>query len=149
VAATLLLAALPLLVAGGASRADEAWRLPGLEGGSLGAADVAGGATVMVLFAGWSPHCREIVARSNALVQRWSDRARVVLVDFQEEPAEVSAFLAGKGARARVFLDADGTFAKRHRVTTLPGLVVYRDGAVVFQGRLPDDPDAELARLLP
>jgi thiol-disulfide isomerase/thioredoxin len=129
--------------------AEDDWRLPGLAGGSLGAADVKSGATVIVLFAGWSPHCRDIVPRSNALLQRWGERARVVLVSFQEEPAEVTAFLAGKGARATVYLDADGTFTKRHRVTTLPGLVVYRDGELVFQGRLPADPDAELARLLP
>jgi thiol-disulfide isomerase/thioredoxin len=138
------LAALALL-AGAPSRpaaAQQGWELPGLDGGSLSAGDVANGTTVMVLWAGWSPRCRDVVDRSNALVERWSGRARVVMVNFQEEPAEASAFLAGKGNRARVYLDADGGFAKRHRVTTLPGLVVYRDGEVAYQGRLPDDPDA-------
>lgn len=128
----------PLLSQGG-------WELPGLDGGSLAASDVAQGATVMVVFAGWSPRCRDIVERTNAIIARWGGRARVVMVDFQEEPAEVTAFLRGKGARAKVYLDRDGSFAKAHRVTTLPGLVVYRDGAVVYQDRMPADPDAVIA----
>jgi thiol-disulfide isomerase/thioredoxin len=143
-----VLAAGGWLAASDALQAQDGWQLPGLSGGSLSSSDVASGATVMILFAGWSPHCRDIVARSNAVAQRWGGAARVVLVDFQEEPADVSAFLAGKGSHAPVFLDGDGTFAKRHRVTTLPGLVVYRDGAAAFQGKLPADPDEVLGGLL-
>lgn len=147
-----VLGMLALLVAAGTPQplaAQPAWELPGLQGGSLGSGDVARGATVMVVWAGWSPRCRDIVDRANALASRWGGKARVVMVDFQEEPAEVAAFLAGKGARVPVYLDGDGSFSKQHRVTTLPGLVVYRDGAVAYQGKLPDDPDAVLADLLP
>jgi thiol-disulfide isomerase/thioredoxin len=147
-----LIAALAVaaLAAFGASlRAQEDWRLPGLSGGALSAADVGHGTTVLVVWAGWSPRCHDIVERSNALVAKWGGRARVALVDFQEEPAEVSSFLAGKSPRAAVYLDADGAFAKRHQVTTLPGLVVYHEGTVAYQGRLPDDPDKVLSDLLP
>jgi thiol-disulfide isomerase/thioredoxin len=140
--------AILLALASGARGADD-WRLPGLAGGSLDAGDVASGTTVMMVWAGWSPRCRDIVERSNALVSKFGGRARVVLVDFQEDPGEVSAFLAGKAAQAPVFLDVDGAFAKRHQVTTLPGLVVYRDGAVAYQGRLPDDPDRVIGDALP
>ena len=145
-------AALLLLASGHGSRpavAQPAWELPGLEGGSLGAGDVRGGATVMVVWAGWSPRCRDIVERTNAIASRWGGKARVVMVDFQEEAGEVSAFLAGKGARTPVYLDGDGSFAKQHRVTTLPGLVVYVDGEVAYQGKLPDDPDGVLGDALP
>lgn len=128
--------------------AAEGWRLPGLEGGSLSSDDVAHGATVMVVFAGWSPRCHDIIERTNRLVGKWGGRARVILVDFQEDPDEVSRFLAGKGAQASVYLDGDGGFAKRHQVTTLPGLVVYRDGALAYHDRLPDDPDRVLASIL-
>ena len=141
--------ALACLLAGGGSAgplaAQQGWELPGLDGGALRSRDVASGTTIMVVWAGWSPRCRDVVDRSNALVSRWGGRARVVMVDFQEEPAEVSAFLRDKGAEAPVYLDGDGSFAKAHRVTTLPGLVVYRDGEVAYQGRLPDDPDAVVA----
>ena len=47
-----------------------------------------------------------------------------------------------------ITIDADGSFAKRHQVTTLPGLVVYQDGAVVYKAALPDDPDELLRELL-
>jgi hypothetical protein len=40
-----------------------------------------------------------------------------------------------------VYLDRDGEFSKAHAVTTLPGLVVFRDGAVRYQGKLPPDAD--------
>jgi hypothetical protein len=131
-------------------RAEETWRLAGLEGGSLSESDVERGVTIAVVWASWSPRCRkpDIVLRTNRLVERWGERARVALVDFQEEPAEVSAFVAGKSSAAPVFLDADGGFAKRHQVTTLPGLVVYRDGSVAYRGALPDDPDELLGELL-
>lgn len=139
----LLAVALLLAVTlGGALAAQASWELPGLAGGSLSANDVASGTTVMVVFAGWSPHCADIVQRTNALAGRLGGRARVVMVDFQEDPAEVSAFLEGKGARAPVYLDADGAFSKQHRVVTLPGMVVYRDGEVTFQGRMPQDPES-------
>ena len=126
----------------GIAVAQAAWELPGLQGGSLTSADVASGTTVMVVFAGWSPHCADIVERTNALASRLGGRASVVMVDFQEEPAEVSAFLEGKGARARVYLDGDGAFSKQLRVMTLPGMVVYRDGSVAYQGKLPGDPES-------
>ena len=145
------LVVLCLLAGGGGAApigAQQGWELPGLEGGGLSSRDVSEGATVMVVWAGWSPRCRGVVERSNAIAARWGDRARVVMVNFQEEAGEVSAFLDGKRPRARVYLDSDGSFSKQHRVTTLPGLVVYSNGEVTYQGKLPDDPDAVLADAL-
>lgn len=143
------LAALALLLA--APRVAPAQgdvRLPGLDGGQLTAADLGRGATVIVVWASWSPRCRDIVERTNALAARWGGRARVVTVDFQEDPAAVRAFLAGKQLAVPVYLDRDGEFSKAHAVTTLPGLVVFRDGAARYEGKLPADPDATLSGLL-
>jgi thiol-disulfide isomerase/thioredoxin len=139
-------AALVVLLAAAASlarpaAAQDEWRLPGLAGGALSSGDVASGNTIVVLFAGWSPRCQDVVERSNRLVGKWGGRARVVLVDFQEEPGEVSSFLAGKGPQAPVYLDGDGAFAKRYALANLPGLLLLRDGAVLYAGRLPDQPD--------
>ena len=123
-------------------------RLPGLDGGQLTSADLGRGATVIVVWASWSPRCRDIVERANALAARWGSRARVVTVDFQEEPAAVRAFLAGKKLAVPVYLDRDGDFSKAHAVTTLPGLVVFRDGAARYEGKLPADPDATIGNAL-
>ncbi len=138
-AAALLLAAFALPVFG-----QQGWRLPGLDGGALTERDVASGATVLVVWAGWSPRCRDVVARTNRIASEFGGRARVATVNFQETPEEARAFLADKNLRVPVYMDRDGSFAKRHRVTTLPGLLVYRDGEVRYAGKLPDDPDATI-----
>jgi thiol-disulfide isomerase/thioredoxin len=124
------------------------FRLPGLAGGELTNADLSRGKTLIVVWASWSPRCRDIVERTNALDARWKGEARVVTVDFQEDAATVRAFLKGKGLAAPVYLDGDGEFSKALAVTSLPGLVVVRDGDVRYQGRLPADADAAIAEAL-
>lgn len=123
-------------------------RLSCLRGESLSDADLARGATIVVVWASWSPRSRDIVERVNPLVSRWSGRARVVTVNFQEDRQAVTGFLAGKDLRAPVCLDPDGSFSKKYNVATLPGLLVVKDGQVAYRGKLPDDPDRVLADLL-
>lgn len=146
----LLVAALALVLglAGDAGRAQGGFRLPGLRGGELTEQDLASGTTVIVVWASWSPRCRDIVERTNAIAERWGGRARVVTVDFQEEAADVERFLAGKDLRAPVYLDADGEFSKANAISTLPGLIVMRDGQARYRGKLPADPDAAIADAL-
>lgn len=123
-------------------------RLPGLSGGQLTSADLARGAVVIVVWAGWSPRCRDIVPRVNQLQADFGGRARIVTVNFQEEPAAIEQFLAGKKLTVPVYLDRDGEFSKAHSVTALPGLIVFRDGQVRHAGKLPADPGELLNRLL-
>jgi len=123
-------------------------RLPGLRGGELTSAELGRGTHVLVVWASWSPRCRDIVERLQAIDGRWGSRARVASVDFQEDAAAVEEFLRGKGLRSPVYLDREGQFSKSLEVTTLPGLVVVRDGQIRFQGRLPADVDALLDDLL-
>lgn len=128
--------------------ADEGLDLPGLDGGRLTSEEVERGTVILVIWASWSPRCRDIVPRVNALARRWSSVAQVATVVFQEEPAEVREFLAGKGLAVPVYIDATGSFSKRHSVATLPSLLVLRDGRVDFRGKLPVDPDAVIERAL-
>ena len=72
----------------------------------------------------------------------------MVTVDFQEEPAEIERFLAGRSMAAPVYLDRDGEFSKSHAIATLPGLIVFRDGQARYQGKLPADADAAIADAL-
>jgi thiol-disulfide isomerase/thioredoxin len=123
-------------------------RLSGLRGGQLTDGDLAQGATVIVVWASWSPRCKDIVDRVNAIERRWGNRARVVTVNFQEDRGTVDGFLSGQNLSAPVYLDGDGAFSKKHAVTTLPGLLVIRDGSVAFRGRLPDDPASILDETL-
>lgn len=129
--------------------AQDDFRLPGQDGGELTSADLDRGATVLVVWAGWSPRCRDIAQRVNAIAGRWGSRARVATVNFQEDRGAVESFLAGKGMNAPVYLDSNGAFARKHAVTTLPGLLVFVDGRSVYSGKLPEDPDRVLTQVLP
>ena len=131
-----------------AAFAAEEFRLPGLQGGQLTAADVARGNTALVVWASWSPRCRSVAEDVNGLAARWGDRVRVVSVNFQEERAAIERFLAGRQLSVPVYLDGDGGFSKAHSVATLPGLLVFRDGAVVFHGRFGSDADDVLREAL-
>lgn len=147
-ATALCLALLGVGLAGGPAAGQNA-ELRGYRGPDLTAADLGKGSTVLVVWASWSPHCRDIAERINRLQSRWGGEARVVAVNFQEDRDDVERFLQGSSLRVPVFLDVEGSFGKKHGITWLPGLVVYRDGEVVHAGRLPEDPDRLLRELLP
>ena len=123
-------------------------RLQGLGGEQLAEADLVSGTTIVVLWASWSPRSRDIAARVHPLASRWGGRARVVTVNFQEDRAAVEKFLAGKDFGATVFLDPDGSFSKKYGLATLPGLLIIKDGQVVYRGKLPEDPDRVIGEFL-
>ena len=131
-----------------AAAQQRAGALPGLGSGQLSEADLTSRDTLVVVWTSWSPRCRDIVDRINALDERWGSQVRVVSVNFQEQRPAIERFLAGQRLEAPVFLDVRGDFAKRHAVTTLPGLLIYRDGEVGYSGKLPNDADTLIGRIL-
>lgn len=122
--------------------------LPGLSGSGVRSADLAKGNALLVVWTSWSPRCRDVVERVNALDQRWRGKARVYAVNFNEDRAEAERFLQGKTFSVPVLLDADGSFSKKNAITVLPGLVVIQDGKITYAGKLPDAADGLLAGLL-
>ncbi len=146
-ALALVLLALALLVR--LAGAQQPVTLSCLDGGRLSDADLSRGATIVVFWASWSPRSRDVVQRVNPIASRWSGSARVVTVNFQEERQAVEGFLAGKGGfGAPVCMDPDGVFSRKYKVSTLPGLLVVKDGQPVYSGKLPDDADRIIADLL-
>lgn len=142
-----LAAVLLILMAPGLISA-QAVDLPATHGGAaLTNQSLGSGTTVMVFWASWSPKCRDIEERTARLAQRWGSKAKVVLVNFQEDSAAVKDFL-GPDAAVPSYLDRDGAFAKRHSVLNLPGLLVVKDGRSLYEGRLPTDADQLLGSLL-
>ena len=124
------------------------FKLEGLQGGTLGPADFAQGVVIAVVWASWSPHCRNIVSQVDAIAATWGSQAKVIMVNFQEDRAEAEAFLSAGRPKAPVFLDQSGAFSKAHSVTNLPGLVIFKDGAAAFSGKLSRNPDSIISQTL-
>ena len=145
----LICLALLAVVSAGASMAqDRDVALPGLDGGQLSEADLSRQATIVVIWASWSPRSRDIVQRVNQIQADWGKSARVVTIDFQEDRSTIKDFLAGKNLTVPVYLDSKGVFSKKHAVTTLPGILIYSDGQLAHRGRLPRDANALIGRIL-
>ena len=123
-------------------------KLAGLEGGELTEANLLNGNAIVVVWASWSPRGRDIVQRVNAIKKKWGGRARVITVNYQEDRAAIESFLAGKNLAVPVFLDARGAFSKKNAVTTLPGVLIYKDGQLAYRGKLPPDANALIGRIL-
>lgn len=147
-AAALILATL-LAVTPAARATVDPFRLDGLDGGSLDERRLNRGPVIVVVWASWSPRCRDIVERVNDLADRWGDRADVLTVNFQEDPAAVRAFLTGHQLKAPVFLDAgNADFSKQFAVTRVPRLLVFKQGATALNVNLPQDADEILRQVL-
>jgi thiol-disulfide isomerase/thioredoxin len=111
--------------------------------------DLERGSAVVVLWASWSPKSRGIAERVQTISGQWSGQARIVAVNFQERPEEVAAFLRRNPFPIPVFLDPEGLFAKKYAVTTLPALLIFKEGRVVYAGKMPEDPGAVIREHLP
>lgn len=122
--------------------------LAGMEGGELTEANLLSGNAIVVIWASWSPRGRDIVQRVNAIEKQWGSGTRVVTVNYQEERAAIESFLAGKNLAAPVYLDVRGAFSKKNAVTTLPGVLIYKDGELAYRGKLPADANALIERIL-
>jgi len=144
----LILGLLASLLCCGLAAAAQEIRMAGVGCEGMSDAALGQGAAIVVVWASWSPRSRDIVERVRPLAGRWSPRARVLTVDFEEERPAVEAFLAGRSLGAPTYLDSDGAFSKKYAIATLPGLLVIKDGKTVYHGKLPDDPDQLLADLL-
>ena len=134
------------LLAGGSPLAAQDWSLPCVGGMRVTAAELRQGDVIIVVWASWSPRSRGIEGRINALARKWNGRARVVAVNFQEEEAQVAGSAGQMGVP--VCLDLDGAFSRRFDVSTLPGLLVLRNGEALVHERLPEDPDRRIAAVL-
>ncbi len=138
------LAVLAILLSGAAAE----FRLSGADGGELTHASLATGDTLVVVWASWSPRCRDLPERMAKLKIDWGKKAEIVSVNFQEEKAVVREYLASSPLGVPTYLDRDGQFSKDHAVTTLPGLLVYREGSLVLKATLGADTDRALRRSL-
>lgn len=131
----------------GPAAADEIV-LSGLGGGQLAEGDLARGSAILVVWASKSPACADIVPRLNRLAGEWSSQATVASMVMKEDSETVTAFLAGKGLKPPVYLDAGGALSKKHGVNELPSLLIFKEGRLAFSGKLPPNPDPVIRQSL-
>jgi thiol-disulfide isomerase/thioredoxin len=143
-----LLLALGATIFGARNGTAQDGSLSCLGGERLSAGEMRQGTTIAIFWASWSPRSRDVFERINGVAAKWGGRARVVAINYQEDPNEVRRFLAGRKLSAPVCFDVDGTFSKSFDVSTLPVLVILKDGAVARQGRLPEDADGAIAEVI-
>lgn len=122
--------------------------LSGMEGEVLTQEALEHGTTLLVVWASWSPRCRDVVPRINRLAARWSERANVGSVVFQQEPERIVEWLEPEPLDVPVYLDRSGKFSKHYEVTTLPMLLIFKQGEVAFRGSLSGNPDPVIQRIL-
>jgi thioredoxin-like negative regulator of GroEL len=120
----------------GFAQGSEPFVLPGLAGDRLSERDLAGAPVLAVFWSSWSPRCRDLPQRLTEVNARLAGRARLVAINYQEDRKAAGGLLQGTGVP--VYLDADGSFAKRFGIATLPGAVLFRNGEAVWHGRLDD-----------
>ena len=119
------------------------WSLPRLGGGQpLDQEAISSGLVIVVVWTTWSPRGRNIVERLGRIQSDWGDRARVVSVVFQESPEAIERFLEGEQLTVPVYLDSgNAEFSKRHKVTQVPRLLVFKDGVTAVNVNLTNDPN--------
>ncbi len=69
-------------------------------------------------------------------------------VVFQEPAEKIREVVRANGLHAPVYLDLSGDFSKQYAVTTLPMLLIFRDGELAFRGKLGASPDPVIERAL-
>lgn len=144
--AALALLVLPLLLAGcgpaeepggeGPEIPEDAadFRLPTLDGRTLGPPDFRGEVVVVDFWATWCTPCRAQAKVLEGLHAEWRDRGvRFLAVDVAEDRAKVEAFVADNPFPYPVLLDPEDRLSPKLGLIALPTLmVVNTEGAVTY-----------------
>jgi thiol-disulfide isomerase/thioredoxin len=144
--AALALLVLPLLLAGcgpaeesldeGREIPEDAadFRLPTLDGRTLGPPDFRGEVVVVDFWATWCTPCRAQAKVLEGLHAEWRDRGvRFLAVDVAEDRAKVEAFVAENPFPYPVLLDPEDRLSPKLGLIALPTLmVVNTEGEVTY-----------------
>ncbi|HVS14638.1 MAG TPA: TlpA disulfide reductase family protein [Thermoanaerobaculia bacterium] len=112
------------------------FRLPTLDGRTLGPADYRGQVVVLDFWTTWCGPCRAQSKILAGLQQEYAGRGLVVLgVNLAEPDEVVESFLAEQPAEWPTLLDRDGSLSLQAEVFGLPTMVILdRSGSVVYRG---------------
>jgi thiol-disulfide isomerase/thioredoxin len=106
---------------------------------SLGDADLdaflkanAGKPTLMIFWATWCPSCKQALPEMEGLAMSHGEKANVVAVSLDEDPAALVSYLEKNPLQMPVFL-GDQKLAARFAIEAIPTLVIFdKTGKQVF-----------------
>jgi peroxiredoxin len=106
--------------------------LTSLDGEPVSLAALRGRPVVLNFFATWCVPCRYELPAFQAMAQRHAERGlAVLLVDLQEDPADVGQFLESLNVELPAAVDETGHVTKAYRVRGLPStFFVDREGVI-------------------
>jgi peroxiredoxin len=129
-----LKAALSTLEANDRDRQHAEFTLTDLQGKSWTLKDLHDHVVLVNFWATWCPPCRKEMPDLDALYQRYKDQGLLVLAISDEDPAKVTAFLAGHGVSYPILLDPGRKVNEQFHVDGIPKSFVYdRQGKLVAQ----------------
>jgi cytochrome c biogenesis protein CcmG/thiol:disulfide interchange protein DsbE len=110
-----------------------AFRLPGVDGGTISTASFAGHAEVVSFWASWCAACQAEAGYLEQFARRWGPRGVGVLgVVYADTPANARSFARQHGITFPNALDRDGQTALSYGVAGVPEtFVVGSDGRIV------------------
>lgn len=94
--------------------------LEGLSFSDIDLAQLRGGPVWVNFMASWCPPCRDELPLMGRIQRHFQDELTIVLVDVEEQPDVVAAFLDSLGATFPTALDLDGAVAQEWGALVLP-----------------------------
>lgn len=110
------------------------------------------GATLVVFWETWCPHCNKEAEHIEELANTWVEGLTVVgltKITKSSSDEKVRAFIAEHGWTFAVGKEDDGSMSKAFAVTGIPAAAIVKDGVVVWRGhpaRLTDELVGKLLR---
>lgn len=105
-----------------------------LKGSKLSLNEYRKGQPAIVFFwATWCPHCHEELGSLSSQIDTMQSRGiKIVLVNLDESPAEVQAFISRYNLPLEVFLDKDSRIADQYGLVGVPTLFfIDKDGVIL------------------
>jgi len=108
-----------------AGRAAPDFRLPRLEGGSLGLADFRGKPTIIVFTTTWCPYCIEEIPELKRIYNTYRTQGvGFAAIYIQESPRKVKSFVRKHRLPYPVLLDQNAAVARAYGVRGVPTKVL-------------------------